>query len=87
VQISGVPHDSCLTSHLSLKLSERNRLHESTITDLRMYKATMNLRSDLPMLLEEEEGLPVPEVPSERFLRSGSKIRGRENCVVKSALR
>ena len=45
VQIGGVPHDSRLTSHLSLKLSERNRLHDSTVTDLMMYKAPMNLHS------------------------------------------
>ena len=37
---------------------QRDRLHDSTISDLMMYKAAMNLR-DLPMLLEEEEGLPV----------------------------
>jgi len=40
---------------------QRNRLRDSTISDLMMYKAAMNLR-DLPMLLEEEEGLPVPEM-------------------------
>src|SRR5271155_4058268 len=39
---------------------QRNRLRDSTISDL-MYKAAMNLR-DLLMLLEEEEGLPVPEM-------------------------
>jgi hypothetical protein len=40
---------------------QRNRLHDTTISDLMLYKAAMNLK-DLPVLLEEEEGLPVPEM-------------------------
>ena len=40
---------------------QRNRLRDSTISDLMMYKAAMNLK-DLEMVLEEEEGLLVPEM-------------------------
>ena len=40
---------------------QRSRLRDSTISDLMMYKAAMNLK-DLAMVLEEEEGLPVPEM-------------------------
>ena len=39
---------------------QRSRLRDSTISDLMMYKAAMNLK-DLA-ILEEEEGLPVPEM-------------------------
>ena len=40
---------------------QRSRLRDSTISDLMMYKAAINLK-DLAMVLEEEEGLPVPEM-------------------------
>ena len=40
---------------------QRSRLRDSTISDLMMYKAAMNLK-DLAMVLEEEEGLPIPEI-------------------------
>ena len=40
---------------------QRNRLRDSTISDLMMYKAAMNLK-DLEMVLEEEKGLAVPEM-------------------------
>ena len=39
---------------------QRSRLHDSTISDLMMYKAAMNLKN--LAILEEEEGLPVPEM-------------------------
>ena len=41
---------------------QRSRLRDSTISDLMMYKAVLNLREFVLSELEEEEDYPVNEV-------------------------